>query len=260
MRLIWVIIPLVLIGVIGIVILAETTKTSGPEITFFTNKEIYKIGEPVSITMENTGNDILSGPSSPCGFTIFDENGNAIKSFWGMYLAECPFEPGEKISVTWISKSYSGVPVRPGIYTLSAQYWDSNYEQRLIFEKQIEIIDPNDAFGFFDSLSSSEYITMLRDSEMVFSGKLISKKQLTSPDSKNLEFKIIENFKSAKENTVTVYTHEGSWEKCAGLEEDLEYLIFVSPKYDVMTCYYAISLPTDVTDELRELSSNIPWW
>jgi len=259
MRLVWVVIPLVLIGVIGTVVLVETTKASGPEITFSTNKEIYEIGEPVSIIMENTGNVALSGSSSPCGFRIFDETGKTVKSFWGAYLAICPFQPGEEISKTWDSKSSPGVPVRPGVYTLQAKY-SSNHVQ-LIFEKQIEMIDPNNSFELLDSPSSSKNIQLLKDSELVFSGKLISKTQLTSSGSYDLEFKIIENFRDAKEDTLTVYTHEGAWKGCAGLEENLEYLIFATPKtHNTMTCYRAITLPTEITDELREYSSQIPWW
>jgi hypothetical protein len=262
MRLVWVVIPLVLIGVIGAVVLVETTITLEPQITFFTDKEIYEIGEPVSITMKNSGSEVLAGSSSPCGFSILDKNGDTVVSFGGLYLSTCPFEPGEEISKTWDSKSYSGVPVRPGIYTLSAEYWDENFKQRLIFEKQIKITDPTNAFELLDSPSSSENIQMLKDSELVFSGKVISKIPGTSvPDFYTIDFKVIENFRNAKEDAVTVYTNERAWKGCAGLEEDLEYLIFAEPKnHGTMTCYNAISLPTDITNELREFSSRIPWW
>lgn len=261
MRLAWAVIPLILIGIVGTLVLIETTTVSGPQITFSTDKEIYTIGEPVSIIMENTGDNILSGTSSPCGFDIFDKNGNVVESFWGAYLALCPFEPGEKISKTWSSKSYSDVPVRPGIYTLSAQYWDSNYEQRLIFEKQIEIIDSNNSFEVLNSSTDSENIQMLKNSELVFSGKLITKTQISSSNAYNLEFEIIENFRNAKEDTVTVYTHEGAWKGCAELKENSEYVIFANPKtHGTMTCYHAIVLPTEIADELDEYSSQIPWW
>lgn len=259
MRLVWVVIPLALFAVVGAVVFVETSITLGPEITFFTDKEIYEIGEPVSIIMKNSGSVVLSGTSTPCGFNILDKNGNGVASFWGMYLAMCPFEPGEEISKTWI-KSSSKVPVRPGIYTLSAEYWNENSKQKLIFEKQIEVIDSNNTFELFDSPTSSENIQMLKDSELVFSGKLILKIQLTSPDSYNLEFEIIENFRNAKD-VVTVFTHEGSWKGCAGLEENSEYLIFATPKtHGTMTCYHTIALPSETTDELREYSSQIPWW
>ena len=43
MRLVWVAIPLILIGVIGTIVLIETTKTSEPQITFSTDKEIYEV-------------------------------------------------------------------------------------------------------------------------------------------------------------------------------------------------------------------------
>ena len=260
MRLVWVVIPLALFAVAGAVVFVETSITLGPEITFFTDKEIYEIGEPVFITMKNSGSIVLVGGGTPCGFVILDKNGDTVASSWGIYLALCPFEPGEEISTTWNSKS-SGVPVRPGIYTLSAEYWDENSKQDLTFEKQIEMIDSNNSFELLDSLASSENIQMLKDSELVFSGKLISKTQLTSLDSYDLEFQIIENFRNAKENTVTVYTHEGAWKGCAGLEENLEYLIFATPKtHDTITCYHTIALPTEITDELREYSSQIPWW
>ena len=259
MRLVWVVIPLSLFAVVSAVVFVETSITLGPEITFFTDKEIYEIGEPVSITMKNSGSVVLAGTRTPCGFNILDKNGNGVASFWGINLAMCPFKLGEEISKTWI-KSSSEVPVRPGIYTLSAEYWNENSKQKLIFEKQIEVIDSNNTFELFDSPTSSENIQILKDSELVFSGKLISKIQLTSPDSYNLEFEIIENFRNAKD-VVTVFTHEGSWKGCAGLKENSEYLIFATPKtHGTMTCYHTIALPTEITDELREYSSQIHWW
>jgi len=260
-RLVWVVIPLVLIGVIGTIVLIETTTVSGPQITFSIDKEVYEIGEPVSIIMENTGNVVLSGSSSPCGFVILDENKSAIKGFWGGYLAICPFNPNEKISKVWTTYS-SGQPVRPGMYTLSATYWDYNSEQKHTFEKQIELIDSYNSFELLDSPSTSNNIQMLKDSELVFSGKVISKIPGTSvPDFYTIDFKVIENFRNAKEDAVTVYTNESIWKGCAGLEEDLEYLIFAEPKNQgSMTCYNAISLPADITNELREFSSRIPWW
>ena len=249
------------------------TVPSSVLIEFFTDKDTYQVGESIPITMKNTGETVLEGRSTPCGFDILNENKKRVKSLWGNALALCKLYPSEKITSTWdaVSSSveytsqgvrlYTSEPVKSGTYTLHAEYNDPSLEQRHDFEKQIKIIDPNNAFELLNSIPSSEYIKMLKDSELVFSGKLESKIQQGSTDSYDLEFNIIENFRNTKDHKMTVYTHEGAWKDCAGLEEDSEYLIFASRKSQgTMTCYNAIILPTNVTDEFREFSSNIPWW
>ncbi len=243
-------------------------------IEFSTDKDTYQVGESVSITMQNIGETRLTGKSTPCGFDILNENGDRVDTFWGNFLAECILYPSEKIIGTWDAESTSveyvrpglklvtNEPVRPGTYTLSTNYHDDIFEKDFSFEKQIEITDPTNAFELLDSTPSSENIIMLKDAELVFSGKVISKIPGTSvPDFYTIDFKVIENFRNAKDDAVTVYTNERIWNGCAGLEENMEYLIFAEPKnHGTMTCYNATSLPTDITNELREFSSRIPWW
>ena len=230
-------------------------------VEYYTEKDVFNIGEPITITAKNTSHKSLRGPATPCGFAIYDKHGNQVANFWGIATAICSFKPRDEIIKTWDGRYGNGEPVRPGLYTISG-----NYQGEI--PKKIQLLDPTSSYDLLDNPPESEGINRLINSEIVFSGTLESKISPSSvPELFDLKFSVTENFKRAYNESIEVSVHEGAWKNCAGLKEGEDYLVFVMldkkklmTEKDILRCYHALELPSDVVVELREFSSHFPWW
>ena len=109
------------ISIVFVSILAILTWPIDPNsIVIITDKKEYVVGEPVTITMKNTGWHTLDSGSVPIGFSMYDANDNLIFSWIGPAAAIGRFHPGGEITKVWDQIDNSNDQVKPGIYTVKA--------------------------------------------------------------------------------------------------------------------------------------------
>jgi hypothetical protein len=85
-----------------------------------TNKAIYSIGEPVVITVKNTGKEMLTFPDSALGLEIQNTNtGQTYNVAAAQVLTE--LEPEASKTITWNQEDGNGNNVLAGGYTATVQ-------------------------------------------------------------------------------------------------------------------------------------------
>ena len=110
----------------------ETTKTfeiiGSANVVITTDKPIYKIGEKITIKMENLGTADAQYAGIPVGFWVTDEEGNMVLQTQGIFEARGWLKTGEPIIYEWdpidpLTKN----PVEPGVFTITT-HWDATKE------------------------------------------------------------------------------------------------------------------------------------
>ena len=85
-----------------------------------TNEAIYRIGEPVIITVKNIGAEILTFPDSALGLEIQNINtGQTYNVAAAQVITE--LEPGASRTITWNQEDGNGSNVPTGNYTATVQ-------------------------------------------------------------------------------------------------------------------------------------------
>lgn len=85
-----------------------------------TNEAIYRIGEPVIITVKNIGAEILTFPDSALGLEIQNINtGQTYNVAAAQVITE--LEPGASRTITWNQEDGNGGNVPTGNYTATVQ-------------------------------------------------------------------------------------------------------------------------------------------
>jgi flagellar hook assembly protein FlgD len=85
-----------------------------------TNEARYRIGEPVTITIKNIGDETLTFPNSAMGLKIQNTNTGQI---YNIAAAEVTteLEPGELRTMTWNQNDGNGNNIPAGDYTATVQ-------------------------------------------------------------------------------------------------------------------------------------------
>jgi flagellar hook assembly protein FlgD len=85
-----------------------------------TNEASYRIGEPVTITIKNIGDETLTFPNSAMGLKIQNTNTGQI---YNIAAAEVTteLEPGESRTLTWNQNDGNGNSIPAGDYTATVQ-------------------------------------------------------------------------------------------------------------------------------------------
>ena len=85
-----------------------------------TNEARYRIGEPVTITIKNIGDETLTFPNSTVGLKIQNMNTGQIYNVAAAQLT-AELEPGASRTLTWNQNDGSGNNVPTGDYTATVQ-------------------------------------------------------------------------------------------------------------------------------------------
>lgn len=100
-------------------------KTS-PTVTFILEKEEYQLGANIKIVMKNVGEHVLSTPSIPIGFSIYDQDKNLVCSWHGLAEEEGRFPPGDHVTIVWEQSTHAcGDNMVAGTYELRADHFFS---------------------------------------------------------------------------------------------------------------------------------------
>jgi len=90
-----------------------------------TDKDVYSLGEKISITMENDGETLLVY-SGPIRFFILDESENDVEYSTDTHLFPTEnllhFDTLSSLSFVWDQTTKNAESVKPGIYTISTRY------------------------------------------------------------------------------------------------------------------------------------------
>ncbi len=90
-----------------------------------TNKQNYRVGEGIYITMKNIGTDDALYAGVPIGFWITDEQDNPVLITQGIFEAVGFLKPHKPITHTWNQKNdQTNMQVDSGMFTITTQ-WDS---------------------------------------------------------------------------------------------------------------------------------------
>lgn len=102
---------------LGWVFLASSIKhTEKDDVLIFTNKDEYKAGEPVTITMLNLSDITLKARTSLAGFVVYTQNDERVRSWWSSNLAVGRFNPNDERTEIWDQTSSANGPPMGGKY------------------------------------------------------------------------------------------------------------------------------------------------
>ena len=85
-----------------------------------TNEARYRIGEPVTITIKNIGDETLTFPNSAMGLKIQNTNTGQIYNIAAAQVTT-ELEPGELRTMTWNQNDGNGNNIPAGDYTATVQ-------------------------------------------------------------------------------------------------------------------------------------------
>jgi flagellar hook assembly protein FlgD len=98
----------------------QLSSSSSNVLVITTNKAIYSVGEPVIITVKNTGDEMLTFPDSALGLEIQNINtGQTYNVAAAQVLTE--LEPEASKTITWNQEDGNGNNVPAGGYTATVQ-------------------------------------------------------------------------------------------------------------------------------------------
>jgi flagellar hook assembly protein FlgD len=103
----------------------QESSSSSSVLVITTNEARYRIGEPVTITVKNIGDDTLAFPNSAAGLKIQNMNMGQI---YNVAAAQVMTElgPGASRMITWNQEDSSGNNVPTGDYTATVQTTSSS--------------------------------------------------------------------------------------------------------------------------------------
>jgi flagellar hook assembly protein FlgD len=105
--------------------LQESSSSSSSVLVITTNEARYRIGEPVTITVKNIGEETLTFPNSAAGLKIQNMNMGQI---YNVAAAQVMTElgPGASRMITWNQEDDNGNNVPTGDYTATVQTTSSS--------------------------------------------------------------------------------------------------------------------------------------
>jgi len=119
----------------------QGSSSSSSVLVITTNEARYRIGEPVTITVKNIGEETLTFPNSAAGLKIQNMNMGQI---YNVAAAQVMTElgPGASRMITWNQEDSSGNNVPTGDYTATVQTTlSSSSAQRTSSQVSFEIIE-----------------------------------------------------------------------------------------------------------------------
>jgi hypothetical protein len=106
------------IAIAPIVLASGVVGANAYPIDVSTDRDVYPLGVPVTITIENIGNSTLYGMPS-C--SVFDESGELVQAFAFIAIV-WELEPGETVTVVWDQTNLNSTRVSPGTYHIEAGF------------------------------------------------------------------------------------------------------------------------------------------
>lgn len=95
-------------------------------VVILTNKQVYKLGEPVYYTIINKGSEEVYFSNTLYSFTVYDSDGNSISNFPAPH-GMVSLQPGERADGTWHQQIGEGdVKALPGVYMLDVGWATSD--------------------------------------------------------------------------------------------------------------------------------------
>jgi flagellar hook assembly protein FlgD len=105
-----------------------------------TNEARYRIGEPVTITIKNIGDETLTLPNSTGGLKIQNTNTGQIYNVAAAQLT-AELEPGASRTLTWNQNDGNGNNAPTGDYTATVQTILSSSSQSISAQVSFEITE-----------------------------------------------------------------------------------------------------------------------
>jgi uncharacterized cupredoxin-like copper-binding protein len=105
-----------------------------------TNEARYRVGEPVTITVKNIGDQTLTFPNSAAGLKIQNTN---TEQMYGVAAAQVTteLEPGASRTLTWNQEDGNGNNVPAGDYIATVQGISSSSAQSVSAQVSFEITE-----------------------------------------------------------------------------------------------------------------------
>jgi hypothetical protein len=105
-----------------------------------TNEARYRVGEPVTITVKNIGDQTLTFPNSAAGLKIQNTN---TEQMYGVAAAQVTteLEPGASRTLTWNQEDGNGNNVPAGDYIATVQGISSSAAQSISAQVSFEITE-----------------------------------------------------------------------------------------------------------------------
>ena len=111
---------IIALGIIAMVIMTTGIASAEKGLTLTTDKSAYNIGEQVTITVTNNGDEFITIPN---GYVVVDDNGKEIYHPNAVFYM-APLAPGETFDYTWNQICDDGSQALIGDYTIYTS-WDS---------------------------------------------------------------------------------------------------------------------------------------
>ena len=121
------------------VIVAETLdETNSNGLVVITEKDQYRIGETINITITNNGNTRLFPVG--WGYSIEGSDGNHYAPNGVLKMMLAALTPGNSIHWKWDQLDENSIQVMPGQYIITASYTEEDTQKQFSNSKLIEII------------------------------------------------------------------------------------------------------------------------
>ena len=118
----------------------QGSSSSSSVLVITTNEARYRVGEPVTITVKNIGDQTLTFPNSAVGLKIQNMNTGQAYSVTATQVTT-ELEPGTSRMLTWNQEGGNGNNVPAGDYTATAQGRFSSSAQSASAQVNFEITE-----------------------------------------------------------------------------------------------------------------------
>ncbi|MDQ3852594.1 MAG: hypothetical protein M3299_07150 [Thermoproteota archaeon] len=118
----------------------QGSSSSSSVLVITTNEARYRVGEPVTITVKNIGDQTLTFPNSAVGLKIQNMNTGQVYSVAATQV-KSELEPGESRMLTWNQERGNGNNVPAGDYTATVQGILSSSAQSVSAQVNFEITE-----------------------------------------------------------------------------------------------------------------------
>ena len=118
----------------------RSSSSSSSFLVITTNEARYRVGEPVTITVKNIGDQTLTFPNSAAGLKIQNTN---TEQMYGVAAAQVTteLEPGSSRTLTWNQEDGNGNNVPAGDYIATVQGISSSAAQSVSAQVSFEITE-----------------------------------------------------------------------------------------------------------------------
>jgi uncharacterized cupredoxin-like copper-binding protein len=117
-----------------------SSTSSSNDLIITTNEARYRVGEPVTITVKNIGDETLTFPNSAMGLKIQNMNTGQMYSVVATQVTT-ELGPGESRTLTWNQVDGNGNNVPAGDYTATVQGILSSSSQSVSAQVSFEITE-----------------------------------------------------------------------------------------------------------------------